>query len=166
MPVDFLVQFTKTLGNLSRILDKAQAYAEAKKFEPSVLLNARLAPDQFNFTRQIQITCDTAKGFAAKLSGQEPPKHEDNETTIPQLKERIQKTQQYLEAFQTKDFEGWETRKIYNPRYEGKSITGKEFLFQHGTPNFFFHVTTAYSILRHNGLEIGKKDYLGEINWR
>lgn len=166
MPHEFLAQFCKVLNNLSRILDKGQAHADQKKFESTVLLNARLAPDMFPLTRQVQIACDTAKFFATRLSGKEAPKQEDNETTIPQLKDRIQKTIQLLESFKASDFTGWETRKVFNPRYEGKSIPGSEFFMQHAVPNFYFHVTTAYAILRNNGVDVGKKDFLGEINWR
>lgn len=166
MTYEFVPQFSKMLTNLSLILDKAQAYADQKKLEPGALLTARLFPDQFHLTRQIQITCDSAKAYAAKLTGTEAPKHEDNETTIPQLKERIQKTIQYLATVKAEDFKGYEDRRITNPRREGKFLPGREFCMEQAIPNFYFHMTTAYSILRHNGLEIGKKDYLGALNYR
>ncbi len=161
-----VAQFVRMLENFSSILDKAQAYAEAKKFDAANLLNARLAPDQFHFIRQVQILCDTAKAFPAKMSGKEPPKHEDNETTIVALKDRVQRTVQYLQSFKPGDFKGWESQKVTNPRREGKYMVGSEWAIQHAIPNFYFHFTTAYAILRHNGLDIGKRDYLGEVNWR
>ena len=154
------------LNNLSLVLDKAQAYAEAKKFEPTNLLNARLAPDQFDLTRQIQITCDTAKAFVSKMSGRAAPVHEDTESSVSELKQRIQKTIQYLSDFKPADFNGWEAQKITNPRREGKYLAGSDFAMSHAIPNFYFHFTMAYSILRNNGVDVGKKDYLGPINWR
>jgi hypothetical protein len=160
------VQFQRTLGNLSQILGKAQAYAEQKKFDPSVLLQARLAPDMFDLTRQVQIACDTAKFFVARLSGKDAPKWEDNEKSIPELQARIDKTIQYLQSFKASDFTGWEAVRTTNPRREGKFLIGSEFALQHAIPNFFFHITAAYAILRKNGLDIGKKDYLGELNWQ
>ncbi len=159
-------QFTKMLHNLSALLDRAQAFAEQKKFEVDNLLTARLAPDQFHFLRQVQIACDTAKNFGAKMTGGEAPKHEDLEKTLPELKTRIQHTIQYLESLKPAQFEGALERKITNPRREGKYLPAEEFMQQHALPNFYFHLTTAYSILRHNGLDIGKKDYLGELNYR
>lgn len=166
MAYEFVPQFCRMLNNLSRILDKAQEFAEKKKFEPANLLTARLAPDQFNFTRQVQIACDTAKFFAVRLTEKAAPTFEDKEATIPELKQRIQKTIQFLETIKPEDFKGWETRKTTNPRREGKYLPGNEFALQHAIPNFYFHMTTAYSILRSNGLDIGKVDYLGELNWR
>jgi len=159
-------QFIKMLKNLSQILGKANAYAEAKKFDPVNLLSARLAPDQFDFTRQVQITCDTAKSCADKLTDKSAPKHEDNETTFAQLQDRIGQTVSYLESIGKDDWKGWETRKTTNPRREGKFLAGDEYAMQHSLPNFYFHLTTTYAILRHNGLDIGKKDYLGAMNWQ
>ncbi len=165
--VEFAIsQNAKMLRNLSAIIDKGARLAETKKFEVEVLLNSRLAPDQFNLTRQIQIVCDTAKLGAARLANKEAPSHPDTEKTLPELKARIESVVKYLESFSAKDFAGWETRKISQPRWEGKWLTGEEFLWQHAMPNFFFHMTTAYAILRHNGVEIGKKDYLGEMPYK
>lgn len=166
MTYDFVPQFCRMLNNLSRLLDKAQAYSEQKKFEPAVLLQARLAPDMFPFTRQVQIACDSAKWYAGRLTEKTPPAFEDKEATIAELKQRITKTIAYLETIKAEDFKGWETKKTTNPRREGKYLPGNEFALQHAIPNFYFHVTTAYDILRHNGVEIGKADFLGEINWR
>lgn len=159
-------QFTKTLNNLNQMLGKAVAYSETKKFEPEVLLTARLAPDQFNFIRQVQIACDTAKFGASRLTGKEAPAHADTEKTVAELKSRIDSTVQYLNSFSAKDFTGVETKHITQPRWEGKYLTGQEYVFHHVIPNFYFHVTTAYAILRHNGVEVGKKDYLGELPYK
>jgi hypothetical protein len=159
-------QFSKSLNNLDKILDKAQSFAEAKKIEVDVLLNSRLAPDQFNLIRQVQIACDTAKMAAARLSGKEAPAHEDNEKTLSELKERIAKVTSYLATYSKKDFDGAQERHISQPRWEGKYLTGFEFFTQHAIPNLYFHVTTAYSILRHNGVPVGKKDYLGEMPYK
>jgi hypothetical protein len=159
-------QFTKMLQNLNKILDKAALYAEAKKFDSEVLLNDRLFPDQFNFIRQIQIACDTAKLGASRLTGKEAPTHEDKEKTLPELKARIESVITYLGTFSESDFKGAEERKISQPRWEGKYLTGKEFVLQHALPNLYFHITTAYSILRHNGVEVGKKDYLGAMPYK
>jgi hypothetical protein len=159
-------QFTKTLHNLSLILDKATTHAEAKKFDVEVLLNSRLAPDQFNLIRQVQIAADTAKLYVARLSGKDAPVFEDTEKTLPELKARLEKTIGYLNGFSAKDFVGAEERKITQPRWEGKYLTGLEYATQHAIPNLYFHVTTAYAILRHNGVDIGKKDYLGEMPFK
>ena len=161
-----VIQFSKMLQNLNRILDKGAAHADQKKFEFEVLLNSRLAPDQFNLTRQIQIACDTAKGCAASLSGTEAPVHEDNEKTLGELKMRIEKVIKYLATFSADHFKGAAERKITRPRWEGKYLTGMEFANQHAIPNMYFHITTAYSILRNNGVDIGKKDYLGEMPFK
>ena len=159
-------QFTKMLLNLNLILDKAAKHAEAKKFEVDILLNSRLAPDQFNLIRQVQIACDTAKLAASRLTGREAPVHEDNEKTLSDLRARIQQTVSYLNSFTAKDFQGAEEKRISQPRWEGKYLLGFEFVSQHALPNIYFHITTAYSILRHNGVDIGKRDYLGEMPYK
>lgn len=161
-----VVQFTKTLTNLDLILNKAVAHAEAKKFDVGVLLNSRLAPDQFNLIRQIQIACDTAKLGVSRLTGKSAPIHEDNETTLPELKTRIQEVITYLGTFSPDDFSGAKECHVSQPRWEGKYLTGFEFAIQHVIPNIYFHVTTAYAILRHNGVDIGKKDYLGPMPYK
>lgn len=158
-----VTQYSKMLDNLSRILDKAAQYAEAKKFNVDVLLNSRLAPDQFNLIRQVQITCDTAKFGAARICGKEAPSHPDTETTLVELQARIKTVQGYLASFKPEDFVGAETRHVSQPRWEGKYLTGTEFVIQHSLPNIYFHITTAYSILRHNGVDVGKKDFLGNM---
>ncbi len=158
--------FVKTLNNLNPILDKAAAYADHKKFDVEVLLNARLAPDQFHFIRQIQIACDTAKLAVSRLTGKEAPSHPDTEKTMADVKKRIQETVQYLKSVTPQDFKDAEAKKITTPRWEGKHLTGADYVTHHALPNIYFHVTTAYSILRHNGVDIGKKDYLGDLPFR
>lgn len=159
-------QFTKTLKNLNAILAKADNYARTKNFDVQILLNDRLAPDMFNLIRQVQIACDTAKLCAARLSGKEAPANDDSEKSFDEIKKRIEGTIQYLETFNEKDFVDAENRTITQPRWEGKFLTGKEYVIQHALPNLYFHVTTAYAILRHNGVDVGKKDYLGELPFK
>jgi hypothetical protein len=159
-------QFTKMLHNLNLMMDKAVLNSVERKFEMDVLLNSRLAPDQFNFIRQVQIACDTAKFYAARMTGKEAPAHEDTEKTLPELKARIETVIGYLNSFKAEDFKGAEDRKISQPRWEGKYLTGFEFATQHAIPNVYFHVATAYSILRHNGVPVGKKDFLGEMPYK
>jgi uncharacterized protein len=159
-------QFTKMLKNLDTILEKAAGYADSKKFEVGVLLNDRLAPDQFNFIRQVQIACDTAKMCVVNLTGKTAPVHDDKETTVAQLRTRISETIAFLSSATEKDFSAAKEKKVTTPRWEGKHLTGHEYLIQHSLPNFYFHVTTAYDILRCNGLDIGKKDYLGAMPFK
>lgn len=159
-------QFIKMLKNLSSMMGKAVAYADHKKFEVDVLLNSRLAPDQFNFIRQVQIACDSAKLCGSRLSGKDAPVHNDTEKTLNELKTRIDETISYLHTLSPEDFKGSEKKKITQPRWEGKWLTGEEYVLHHAIPNVYFHVTTAYSILRHNGVEIGKKDFLGEMPYK
>jgi len=163
-----VVQFSKALSNLSAILDKGAAYAEVKKIDVGVLLNSRLAADQFNLIRQVQIACDTAKLGVARLTGtvESAPVHADTETTLAELKARIQSVQEYLAGFKPEDFAGTAERHISQPRWEGKYLTGTEFAIQHAIPNVYFHITTAYAILRHNGVDVGKKDYLGSMPYK
>jgi hypothetical protein len=154
--------FVRTLGNLSAILDKAAAHAQAKKIDPAVLLSARLYPDMFAFTRQIQLAGDFAKGTAARLAGLEPPKYEDTETTFDQLKARIARTIEFVQAINPGQFEGSETREIsLKIRDTVQKYSGLVYLAHVALPNFFFHSTTAYDILRHNGVELGKRDFIG-----
>lgn len=156
-------QFIKMLNNLNHILDKGAQYAETKKFAPEILLNSRLAPDQFALTRQVQIACDTAKLTCHRLTGKDAPVFEDNEATLPEVKARIDKTVQFLKTMTPADFVNAESKHVTNPRWEGQWMTGEELVHHHSLPNFYFHITTAYSILRHNGVDIGKKDYLGAL---
>ena len=159
-------QFIKALNNLDHILDKGAAFAEAKKFDMDVLLNSRLAPDQFNLIRQVQIACDSAKLGAARLAGIEAPVHEDKEKSLPEIKARIHDVIKFLGTLNAENFKGAEERKISQPRWEGKYLYGQEYAIQHAIPNVYFHITTAYAILRNNGVDIGKKDYLGELPYK
>lgn len=159
-------QFTKILHNLSQILEKADNHAKAKKFDMEVLLNDRLAPDMFTLMRQIQISCDTAKLCASRLTGKDAPSHDDKEKTYEEIRKRITETIDYLNTFSEKDFEGSESKHISQPRWEGKYLTGKEYVLHHAIPNIYFHVSIAYAIIRHNGVDIGKKDYLGELPFK
>ncbi len=159
-------QFIKMLRNLNHILSKGETYAESKKVDFNVLLQSRLFPDQFPLAKQIQIACDTAKLGVARVIGKDAPVHDDTKVTLPELRTRIEEVIGFLNSVKAQDFEGADERKITTPRWEGKWMTGKEFVVQHVTPNVYFHVTTAYAILRHNGVEVGKKDYLGEMPFK
>lgn len=161
-----VVQFTKMLKNLSAILAKAEGFAALKKVDMSVLLNSRLSVDQFNLLRQVQISTDIAKLAVARLTGKDAPKHEDDETSLAELQTRIQSVIDYLATFSAADFADSATRLITQPRWEGKTLTGEQFAIQWAIPNVYFHVTTAYAILRHNGVDVGKKDYLGEMPYK
>ncbi len=161
-----VTQFTKMLKNLDAILAKAIPFAEAKKIEVDVLLNSRLAPDQFNLIRQIQIACDASKFCISKLTEKDAPVHDDKETTLPQLRNRIAETITFLGSVSEKDFSKAAEIKVTNPRWEGKYLMGHEYATQHSIPNVYFHITTAYQILRHNGVEIGKKDFLGAMPFK
>ena len=156
-------QMKKMLGQLDKWLEAADAYAKAKSFDSSVFAGLRLAPDQFAFGRQVQIACDTAKLAASRLTGKEAPSNPDTEQTIDELRARVATTLAYLDGFTAKDFEGAATRVITQPRWEGKTMTGADFFMEHALPNFFFHITHAYALLRHNGVGIGKRDYLGTL---
>ena len=157
-------QLKNQLNALETMLDKAAAHAEARKIEPSALLNARLFPDMFPLVRQVQVATDSAKGVA-RIVGIEPPVFEDTEKTFPELKARIQKTISFLNTLDAAKFAGSEQRQVklkIGPNDE-LSFIGLDFLRNFVVPNFFFHVTTAYAILRHNGVDIGKRDFLGAI---
>ena len=157
-------QFQKTLGNLKTILKKGEDYAAAKKIDPSVLLTARLYPDMFALTRQVQIATDVAKGACARLSGQEIPKYEDNEASFADLYARIDKTLAYLATFQPAQIDGQEEREIvFTAGGTERRFTGQAYLLHWAAPNVFFHVMTAYAILRENGVDVGKMDYLGSF---
>lgn len=159
-------QFTKVLHNLDQFFDKAAAHAQVKKFDAEVLLGARLAPDQFPLVRQLQIACDTAKLGVARLTALDAPSHEDVEKTLPELRARIASTTAWLGGVGPSAFDGAAERRITQPRWAGKTLSGAEFAVQHVIPNFYFHVTTAYSILRANGVDVGKRDYLGALPYR
>jgi uncharacterized protein len=160
--------FEVGLNTLSALLDKAETYAEAKGVDPTVLLNARLFPNMFALTRQVQSACDAAKNGGARLAGIDPPSYEDNEKTIAELKARIAKTVAFVKSLNTKNIDESADREITFPL--GPSIKGHmrgvDYLNHFVLPNFYFHVTTAYDILRHCGVEIGKRDFLGAIPMR
>jgi len=159
-------QMKKMLGQLDTWLDAAAAFAADKKFEPERFLAFRLAPDQFAFVRQVQATCDTAKLAAARLGGKDAPKHEDREATIDELHARVRAVIAFLDGVSAKDLESAAARVITQPRWEGKTMTGADYFLEHAVPNFFFHLNQAYAILRHNGVPIGKRDYLGALSLR
>jgi hypothetical protein len=157
--------FLHTLGNLKTFLEKGAAHAEARKYDPNLLTATRLTADMLPLTRQVQIASDAAKGAAARLTGVDPPKFEDNETTLADLIARVSKTIDYLEGFKPEQFEGADDRTItiQTPR-QTFTFPGLIFLRHWAIPNFFFHVTTAYNLLRQNGVELGKADYLGRVS--
>ncbi|HVM82905.1 MAG TPA: DUF1993 family protein [Candidatus Binatia bacterium] len=156
--------FRQILGALAAIIDKAAAHAEAKKIDPAVLINARLYPDMFPFQRQVFIATDFGKGASARLAGVEVPKFEDTETTFPELKARIQKTLDFIATLKPAQFEGAETRDVTIQLRGGQeTFKGRAYLFHFALPNFYFHATTAYDILRHNGVELGKPDFIHQI---
>jgi hypothetical protein len=151
-----------SMRNLSAILDKTQAYIDTKKIDPAALLQFRLFPDMLNLTRQIQIATDTAKGVVARLAGVDIPTYEDNETSVAQLQARIAKTIAFIEGFTSAQLDGTEDKAIVTKRGDKEThYTGMQFLLGHAMPNVYFHISMAYAILRHNGVEIGKRDYLG-----
>lgn len=156
--------FAKTLGNLSAILDKAAVFAAAKKIDPQVLLAWRLAPDMLPMSRQLQIACDFAKGATSRLAGIEVPAWEDSEKTFDEFKARIVRTIDYCTGFQPAQIDGSEERDIH-VKVAGNPVTykGQPYLLHSVLPNFFFHTTTAYDILRHCGVEIGKRDFIGQV---
>jgi uncharacterized protein len=154
--------FARTLRQLSAILAKAEAHCEARKIDPLVLTSARLFPDMFALARQVQIACDAAKGAVARLAGVEIPKHEDTEKTFAELRERIDRTLAFIDSVPAAKLDGSETREV-TVKMRGKDVVfgGLPYLLGFALPNFYFHVVTAYNILRHNGVEIGKSDFLG-----
>jgi len=157
-----IVPFTRSLKTLDSILGKAAAYAQARKIEDAVLLSSRLFPDMFPLVRQVQIATDTARSGAGRLAGAEFPTYEDKETTIQQLQQRIRDTITYLQTLNPGQIDGSEDRTIsWQTRSSTRTMQGLPYLLEHLLPNIHFHVTTAYAILRHNGVEIGKKDFLG-----
>jgi len=155
--------FANSLTSLSALLEKGLANAAARKFEPSVLFNARLAPDMFPLSRQVQIACDLAKNSVSRLAALEPPRFEDNEKTLEELRTRIARTIDYMKSIPASAFEGSEDRDLKVPAGPDKFLDfkGLDFVQRWAIPNVFFHITTAYAILRHNGVDIGKRDFIG-----
>ncbi len=158
-------QMKKMLQNVDRWLDKAAAHAKAKGFEPDNYVQLRLAPDQYPLVRQIQSACDSAKFTCARLAGKDPPKHPDTEKTWEELRARVRTVIAYLETFSPKDYQGVEDRRIDLPFMQGKCMRSGAYLDQMALPNFYFHVSHVYAILRHNGVDLGKMDYIGSADF-
>jgi hypothetical protein len=166
MYYETLGQMKKMLRQLDTWLEAAGAFAKAKSFDPDLFLGFRLAPDQFALGRQVQATCDVAKLATARLTGKDAPTHPDTEKTLDELRARVRSVLEYLDGVTAKDFEGAASRVVTLPRWEGKVMTGADYFLQHALPNFFFHTTHVYAILRHNGVNLGKRDYLGTLSLR
>ena len=163
MYYDLFTQMKKQLIQLDTWLELAEAYAKAKPFDSKVYLGMRLAPDQFAFARQVQIACDTLKLSASRLTGKEAPIQADDEQTLDELRARVASVIKYVDGFSEKDFASAATRVITQPRWEGKTMTGANYFLEHALPNFYFHLTHAYAILRHAGVGVGKKNFLGAL---
>ena len=161
-----VLEMKKLLGQINSWLDKAAAHATAKKYDVNTLLQARLAPDQFPLVRQFQAVCDQAKYAVGRTTGKDIPSHPDTEQTVDEIRARVASTIAYLDTFTKNDFESLASRTVTTPRWEGKSMTATDYLVEHAMPNFFFHLTTAYAILRHNGVDVGKRDFLGQLSFR
>jgi hypothetical protein len=161
MYTEIFQQMKKQLGQLDKWLGTAATYAGSKNFDPNVFAGLRLAPDQFALARQVQICCDTVKLAAAYLAARQPDSQPDTEQTIEELQARVRSTIAYLDSFPAGAFDGAATVAVSQPRWKGEWMTGADYLVQHALPNFYFHLTTAYTILRHNGVGVGKRDFLG-----
>lgn len=159
-----VLEMKKLLGSLDTLLEKATEHATAKKYDVNVLLSARLAPDMFSFVRQVQATCDQAKYAVSRTTGKETPVHADTEQTVPELRARIASVISYLSEFSETDFVGIDERRVTTPRWEGKSMSAPDYFAEHAQPNFFFHLAMSYAILRANGVDIGKRTYLGALS--
>jgi hypothetical protein len=158
--------FKKMLSNVEKWLERAAVHAQGKSFDVNVLVGARLAPDQYPLVRQIQSACDSAKFASARLAGKVPPKHPDTEQTIDELRARLRTCIAWLGTLTPGDFAGAEGRVIALPFLAGKVMVGRDYLTEMALPNFYFHVTTAYAILRHNGVNVGKSDFIGDLSLR
>lgn len=161
MYTEIFNQFKKQLGQLDKWLSTATEYAKAKNFDPDVFATLRLAPDQLPLARQVQIACDTVKLATGYLTGKPMPAQEDNEKTIAELQARVRSIITLLDGLTPKDFEGAGARVVSQPRWKGEWMTGADYFVEHAVPNFYFHLTTTYALLRHNGVNLGKRDYLG-----
>jgi hypothetical protein len=164
MYLDILGQMKKQLAQMDKWLEAAAAYADSKNFDGNVLLTMRLAPDQFAFARQVQIACDTAKFGASRITGKDAAVQADDEETLEALRARVASVIAYLDGFDAGDFEGAGDRTVTQPRWKGKVMSTHDYLLQHVMPNFYFHTTHVYAILRHSGMPIGKRDYLGPLD--
>ena len=165
MHYDTFRQMKKQLGQLDKWLEATTAHATTLKTDPNVFLGFRLAPDQFSLVKQVQAACDTAKLAASRLTGKDAPSHPDTEQTIDELRARVRAVITYLDGFSAADFAESATRSVTTPRWEGKTMSGANYFLEHGQPNFYFHLTHAYAILRHNGVNLSKRDYLGALTY-
>ena len=161
---EIFTQMHKQLVQLGTWLDIASKYASEHGFDPAELLQLRLAPDQFPFVRQVQVACDTLKLGASRLTGKDAPSHPDTETTLDELHTRVRSVLAYLERFTPHDFADAADRVITQPRWEGKVMSGADYFREHVLPNFYFHATHAYALLRHRGVPLGKRNYLGPLS--
>lgn len=166
MYFDLLNQMKKQLRQFDVWFDAAATFAQSKPFETNVLLGLRFFPDQLPFARQVQIACDTAKFAASRLTGKDAPSQPDTEATLDELRARVKSVIAYLDGFTAKDFEGAATRTVTQPRWEGKVMTGHDYFLEHALPNFYFHASHVYALLRHNGVPVGKRDFLGTLSLR
>ena len=164
--IAMIAQMKKQLANVDQWIEKASAFATAKKFDVNTLLNARLAPDQYPLVQQLRATCDAVKFSAARLAGKDAPKHADDETSFEQIRARIKDVVAYLDGFSAKDFEGGDDRIVTLPWAPGKGLRAADYFLQLAVPNFYFHLNHAYAILRHNGVDLGKTDYIVQIPLR
>ena len=161
-----LGQMKKHLGQLDKWFDATVTFAEGKSIDPNVFLGFRLAPDQFPFSRQVQLTCDTAKLATSRLTGKDAPVYPDTEASIEDLRARVRSIIAFLDTLTEADFEGAATRTVSHPRWGAKTLAGSDYFLEHAMPNFFFHLSHVYAILRHNGVSVGKHDYLGALSFR
>jgi hypothetical protein len=166
MHYQIIAQMKKTLGQVDKWLETAATHAQTKSFDPKVYLELRLAPDQRPLSFQIQTACDTLKLAAARLSGKQAPSHPDTEQSLDELRARVKSVFEHIGTYTEKDFEAAATRVISQPRWEGKVMSGTDYLLEHALPNFYFHTSHTYAILRHNGVALGKRDFLGTLTMR
>ena len=166
MYIEIFGQMKKQLGQLDTWLEKAEAHAKAKSFDPNVFLTLRLAPDQFAFARQVQIACDTTKLGISRITGKDAPSQPDTEATLEELRARVKGAIGYLDGFTAKDFDGSDQRTVTQPRWEGKVMSTHDYFLEHVLPNFYCHLAHVYASLRHNGVPVGKRDYLGPLSQR
>lgn len=166
MYTETFAQFKKQLGQLDKWLGTANDHAKSKNFDPDLFASFRLAPDQFPLARQVQIACDTVKLGYSYLTGKSVQPQEDTEKTLAELQARVRSVIALLDGVNAKDFEGTATRVVSQPRWKGEWMTGADYFVEHIVPNFYFHLTTTYAILRHNGVAVGKRDYLGQQSKR
>lgn len=159
-------EMNRILGQMDGWFDKAAAHATAKKFDPDTMVHWRMAPDMLPFSAQVGIACDTAKFAASRATGKDAPSHADDQKTVAEMRARIASVRQYLDGFKDADFAGADERTVSLPRWEGKKMTATDYVIEHSVPNFMFHATTTYLLLRHNGVDVGKRDFLGQLNMR